>query len=231
MRRKVVLTTALAVGVLGGVLSAPASATVVNPGDTGLAPDTILVSEVTNTPLLADTGVKNFTLTNGLGQSLASGNFREIVVVDSISGFLDFVYEFEVTSPTAAGVINRMSTGNYAGFTTDVGACPGCPDVVALNAPQDGNATPNTVDRSGDGSAIGFNFSGGVAGPNADTFALIIATDASAFSNRATQLIDNGTANLVGYAPAPELGTLTLFGSGLIAMAGLVRRKCAQARA
>jgi hypothetical protein len=231
MRRKVVLM-ALAVGVLGGVLSAPASATFVNPGDTGKAPDTILASEVTGTPLLADTGVKNFTLTNGLGQSLASGNFREIVVVDHITGFLDFVYEFEVTS-TTTDVVDRMSTGSYAGFTTDVGVCPSCPDVVALNAPQDGNATPSTVDRSGDGTTIGFNFSGGVSGPTGDTYDLIIATDAPNFTNGSTQLIDNGTANLVGYAPAPapEPGTLTLFGSGLIALAGLVRRKCAQARA
>ena len=202
------------------VVLAPSSyAVVLNPGDVNVTPDVFDACGGVDcgTPILADTGAQNFTGVDFQGNTQYTGVFRQIVVRDSVTNNLDFVYEIEVNGGPSS--VDRMTTISFRGWTTDVGYCSNCPDIINLDGAGDANIAPHTVDRSADGGVIGFNFMGGV-GVGGDTYDLVIRTNANGFGIGSTTLLDGGIAAVASYAPVPEpmnAGLLLggLFGAGL----------------
>jgi hypothetical protein len=121
---------------------------------------------------------------------------------------LDFFIEVTNAGP---GIIERISASNFAGFATDVG----------YNTAGGAGIAPNTVDRSADGSVIGFNYLGSnelEAGQN--TMLLEIQTDALAYTNGTVTVQDGAAGFNIGFSPssAPEPGTMALFGLGFIGL-------------
>ncbi len=192
-------------------LAMPAFANVLAPGGT-VAPDNLsIVGDVK----LADTGILPYTSVGGV----FSGTYAA-AVFQNAGGTLDFVYFFSLGSSTTPGEqIEAASVSNFGGFLTDVGICfTGCVSGVI----------PTDVSRSGGtGDIITFHYpspNGVMIGQN--TWVLEISTDAKFFKAGTFNLLDDDVAILKGFAPAvPEPGSLALLGSGLIGIAGVVRRK------
>ncbi len=195
-------------------LAMPAFANVLAPGGT-VAPDNLSIVGDTS---VAFTGFLPYTSVGGV----YSGTYAAEVFRNA-GGTLDFLYYFTLNSSTTPGEqIEAASVSNFGGFLTDVGICSaGCitgPSPVA----------PTDISRSGGtGDIITFHYpspNGVKVGEN--TFVLEISTDAKFFKAGTFNLIDDDVAVLKGYAPAvPEPGSLALLGSGLIGIAGVVRRK------
>src|ERR1700676_3825185 len=99
--RKFQLGSMLLAGLLALVVLAPSSyAIVLNPGDVNQTPDIFLAAGGVDNgaPIVADTGLQTFTGVDVNGITQYTGNFRQLVVRDTVTSNLDFVYEIEVTS-------------------------------------------------------------------------------------------------------------------------------------
>ena len=193
------------------VFATAASANIIGPGGSG-APDMLSPSGI----ILADTGIETFTT----GPFL-SGTTREIVITDSITGDLDFIFAIHNDSTSTDG-IGRSTTAAFTGYLTDVGYNPlSTIDLLGFVS----TIIPTTVDRSFAGDTIGFNF--GILGfpPGASSFDLIIETNATQFSGGILNFIDGGVAQVPGFAPSPEPASLALMGAGIVFCARLLRRK------
>ncbi len=149
--------------------------------------------------------------------STFSGTLTSNVYTDPLTGFLDFVYQYDagVTPPqqgieriTAAFFDPAVSDGLFAdvfgaGFGVDVGydATSALAGFSATTSP-----LPNQVTRSfPDGSTVGFNFSGASSiQAGKESPLLIVRTHATTFTIGQGGVIDSQTANVNVYAPAPE---------------------------
>jgi hypothetical protein len=146
--------------------------------------------------------------------------------------------------------INRMTTVNYAGYTTNVGWTTQDIDgdggsgsgATAVNFVQNasGMQAPNSADQStGTDGTIGFSFPNATAGatvaPGETSRILVIRTNATNYTTGITSIFSDSvfpyppavtTASTNSFAPTaiPEPGTYVLMGAGLLAL-GLVRRK------
>jgi hypothetical protein len=214
-------------GLLALLVAPPGHAVVLNPGDSNIAPD---VFPAISGTIEADTGVEPFIGKDINGTAFFAGNFRQIVVLDSVTGFLDFIYEVEVT--TGPNGVGRLSTTNFQNQFTDVGFCPTCLDVINLGGANDSTGTnkdPQFVDRSvGPGSTISFDFVG-EAGAGTDTDPLVIKTHSKVFAFGSTSLLDGGTANLRSYDPTPEPAFGGMMLGGLVLGGLLLKRRLVRA--
>jgi hypothetical protein len=162
---------------------------------------------------VADTGVLSFSSSTFVSGTLEQQVYREA------GGTLDFYY-LVTNSASSKDNIGRMTTNNFAGFTTDVS--------YLLS----GGTMPTSADRSTAGDTIGFDFQ--VSGsntlqPGTSSDWLEISTNATQFSLIGTSnVIDGGVGTVNTYSPTatPEPMSMSLMGAGLagFGLLGLRRR-------
>jgi hypothetical protein len=213
-----VLFGALVIGLFAVTGATPALATALPPGAT------VSVSAETGSfTSLASTGPQSFSFS---AHPRDSGKVEEWVgnfTGNPLKG-LTFVYQFTVSG----GVIEHISGSSFSGFLVDVGDSKTCDFASGSCLAATGNKGPVSANRTGDGAVVEFNFLPEVTKGDR-SFELLVNTNATAYIPGSIGLIDGGGQTLDGFAPAPEPGTLTLFGSGLIGLAGLMRRKLVRA--
>jgi hypothetical protein len=205
------------------------------PGTTPLPDNTFVVpTDATGSPAgtLEATLIDPWSFTTTAGTT--SGTLITAVFKEA-SGTLDFYYQV-INDATSATSIKRVSEVNFDSFNTDVafrtdGSTLGVPGFV------DGVCgsligCPSTADRSS--GVIGFNY-----GPSADakikpgtaSFVFVISTNGTSFRSGNAELQDGGNATVTTFQPSigesrlPEPGTMALFGGGLLALAGIRRRR------
>jgi hypothetical protein len=206
------------------LLSMAASAATLAPGSSvSPVPDLCGGTACLTFTVLQDTGKINFSLLDVFGNVKDTGDVVEHVDQGS-DGFLYFIYGFEVTS----GNVGRISVTDYTGFSTDVGTLKAyC--LTPEYCPNTGNTAPVSAGRSADGSSVYFDF--GPLGVTAGNMAydLVIRTNAQNWQPGSIALQDGGNGTVVGFSPAvPEPASMALFGSGLLGIAGVLRRKRAR---
>jgi hypothetical protein len=175
------------------------------------------------TNVQANTGLETFTSVGGR----FSGTVDEVVALDSGTNALDFIFQVH-NNPSSLDAIDGISSGLFDSFATDVGFS----STVFITLMGSGIRFPSDDTRSSSGNTVGFDFSFAsgelMAGETTDL--LVIKTNATSFSSGTVDLLSSGDFTSAGvFAPSPstvpEPGSLVLFGSGLLGLAGVLRRK------
>ena len=167
---------------------------------------------------LAITGV------NALGQTRFTGTLTFAVYREAATGFLDFLYQYH-NDASSRDPIQHVSNTDYGGNVTDV-------TFIRNTAPAGfvlGAIKPTDATRSpGLGGVVSFDFITPQAlAPDRTSLVLVVHTHAPVFVMGTSSIIDGAVATVVTRAPraSPEPATLTLFGGGLLALAGLFGRR------
>jgi hypothetical protein len=179
--------------------------------------DTLLMPGGSQPPdLLFPNGPAIATVSGTVAASPITDTYTLYVFMDPsnvlCSNCLDFAYLFNNIG--TSGNVSFTAT-NFEGYLTDVG----------INAGIGLNTEPTLVERSSDGSDISFVYTPALA-PGQDTSMLVIETNANLFTSGGFTISDGtNTGSQGGFAPMPEPATLALFGTGLVGLVGVARRK------
>ena len=204
------------------LLVSPAHANTLTPGESG-SPDTFTLSGLT---LLASSP------SEAQSDGSLTWDFAEAVYSDPSNTFgagdLDFMYQVtNTTNPDVDVFLSTINFQDFTGFSTDVGVTSSgstLPGGVFVN----GNNEASDVDRSDDGSQVGFEY----FRYSSDTsYVMVIETnatnyDANGLMNLSFEDIDPSSS---AFEPAaatgvPEPGTTALLGAGLL-LIGVLRRR------
>ena len=177
--------------------------------------------------IVGDTGVVAFTGKDFTGNTVFTGKFREIVLLDTVTANLDFLYQIQQTGgPDSLG---RLTTTDYSATLDDVGICSACSPIGDLISPIGPlHIAPQFVARGVSGSSIVFDFGGTLStqiGDSNESSVLVIKTNATTFGKGSSSIIDGGIATVASLAPAtvPEPSTGILV--GLVAVGFFMARR------
>ena len=148
-----------------------------------------------------------FAGTTVLGVTNFTGTLQLQVVKETGSGTLDFYFQI-FNDSSSLDAIDRLTTGNYTGFATDVDWTNNATIGVASTFAN--RATADTVGFS----FVGAPFGNGLILPGTNSAVLFIKTDATQFTQGTVQLINDATANVLAFAPVPEPSTGALVALG-----------------
>jgi hypothetical protein len=175
--------------------------------------DVIAPGQLANPDTLTPNGAIVFFLSGVIATPTFIANYQEQVYSDPFntfcSGCLDFVFELENTGPDVNGSI---TVSGYTGSKTDVGFDPTTSGVAPL-----------LVERSSDGSVVGFLYPGAdTLKPTESTRLLVVETNARTFVQSFISDQDStaGFGDAVGpqepQQPTDETATLFLLGTGIL---------------
>jgi len=129
-------------------------------------------------------------------------------------GGLTFTYRLVTNTGTGFTALSRVNGFNFGGFTADA-------TFMLANAL---DQAPTNFTRNTAGSIVGFEFESPVSFDPGESSALIVVrTNAPGYTTGLINIIDGGSATVMGYAPVPEPGTAALL--GVAAGALLLRRR------
>lgn len=213
MNKKLFLSLGLALGV--SAFASPSGLTV---GGTG-SPATLLATTNWQT---ADSATFN-------------GSYIENVYSDPNNSFcagcLDFVIQVSDNTPAptgSSGIIERVTTSSFAGYSTSIGVDTVDATTLGLNAGTVGNplVSPSTASQAAD--TVSWSFSP-YLNPGQTSELLEIQTNATNFTSGFLSLQDGQTANGMGFEPTatPEPMSLGLIGGGLALIGVIYRRRAA----
>jgi hypothetical protein len=184
---------------------------------------------LSQTTMIADTGMQTLTSASITGKNLFNASFRSIIYQHATGGTLDFYYQFKVNSHTGPlGLVDFMAATDFSGYTTNVGTL-----AAALPGFVTGTASPATIAQPV-GGLLDFIFNPGGASvtPGMTTLTMVVATDATNYTIGDALLQDGSQADYAAFSPTaaavPEPASIVLFGSVLGLSALIARRKMAR---
>lgn len=171
---------------------------------------------------------KTETWNNGVG---GTGSVEEVVYREdgtngsTATGFLDFYIQVSVDS-TSPDIVEHITASSFTGFTTLVGTAS---NVSLLGT---GTVGPESIQRSGTGSIVGWNFAfPNEVDPGMTSLTLAIGTNATTYKTGVVSELDGATASQLDFfAPAavPEPAGIVLFGTASALTAFFFRRRLAR---
>lgn len=227
---------------VGGAVAANAQFTTINPGG--------VVSPINNVAggsgfnaaglPLGDVFVSNFAsaFSGSTGTQTIAGNLIS-AVFRTTTNTLDFAYQVQVNAGSSTGPVTTYSLTSFLSGSTPVGTAlaESGQDISGTGVFNAAVTGYDNASRSGTGSGISPNTSGSGIGPGGsggnNSFVFLVRTNATTFINNGSAgILGNGvsanTANTM-LAPAsiqaPEAGTLTMIGLGLVGGLGMVIRR------
>jgi len=168
-----------------------------------------------------------FQINDNLGNTLITGNVQDRVVRSSNTGQLIFAPRLrDLNNPSGVAWIEGFSMLGFNGFTTD----------IDYRTDGLGNVGPNSVNRSASGDLLDYRYSPSLIVPPDEGYFLSVLTDTNNFDLSGAFIITAGndfgssafsTRLLDVSAPSaiPLPAAVWLFGSGLLGLLGISRRK------
>jgi len=210
--------TSILMLILGALLmvQTSAKATDLPPGGTVTPPDSLVVGGVK----VADTGVNPWTGVGGAFAGFAQTQVWKDPGNVYCAGCLDFIFIVS-NNATSTTSIARISDTSFAGFKTDGGTASNF-----VCAGLGTNVAPASVDRSGAGDVVGFNFAATAQIlPGECSEVLVVETNAVSWKAGTLHTIDGDIGTAASYAPAvPETATTVLLGVAMLTL-GLFYKK------
>lgn len=199
-----------------------AHAVILNPGDNLALPGTTVAAE----PQLAGTILVDelipFSFSAGVGLGDISGQVQQRIVRSSVDGTLDFYWRV-MNDPNSAA-IGSFRVGNFVSPEYNANWRI---DGLGVMAPDHAHRFTGVED-----TFVNFLFSGPGLVPNESSYFFFFDTTATNYAKTAMfDLTGTGTgpisAQFAAYSPAavPVPAALWLFGSGLLGLLGIARRK------
>ncbi len=196
----------LSIGSMG--LRASQSMAAILPPTGGTATPAGTFSLAGETHLPAFDATTNFNQVVGHGLSFDFSLSTQVYSNPSTGG-LDFVYQLTNTGPNtdSSDTFERLTVSSFSNFTTDVDyqANTGLIGQTSPNPPIAGDVPASEVDRSGNGSVIGYELSQPLT-PTSETDLLIVRTNATQVAPGSASVIDGFQGSVVTEVPFGAMG-------------------------